>query len=284
MAASSAGKRNRTPRHGSADINSVCHWLLHQAHDCLASKSTPQRRRCHITRAGTAFPEIPGTVSSRMWMAQHTSPQDGMPTGEIIIRLFCMGDDQLGRVNKRVFRPCGPEWDGHHRAALSSERRTVSRLFPLVECSFSRAFKSAAWADTNASPLAWPCRGCAAVSGRADLLHGGGHLWDWVGRHLDRRKWWVEDRVVGERERPFEAKSLVWQTPSGEYGGEWVFFLRFRGGGMWTCSATKLDSGALLPELWTIYNNSLERDTLNVCISSFRWLSEEFFRSLPAHP
>src|SRR2546421_10584910 len=80
MAASSAGKRNRTPRHGSADINSVCHWLLHQAHDCLARKYTPERRRCHITRAGTAFPEIPVTVSSRMWIAQHPSPEDGMPT------------------------------------------------------------------------------------------------------------------------------------------------------------------------------------------------------------
>src|SRR5438105_7022493 len=50
MAASSAGKRNRTPRHGTADINSVCHWLLHQAHDCLARKYTPERRRCHITQ------------------------------------------------------------------------------------------------------------------------------------------------------------------------------------------------------------------------------------------
>jgi hypothetical protein len=32
-----------------------------------------------------------------------------MPTHEILIRLFCMGDDHLGRVNKRVYRPLGPE-------------------------------------------------------------------------------------------------------------------------------------------------------------------------------
>src|ERR1044071_5746012 len=36
-----------------------------------------------------------------MWVAQHTSQEDGMPTDEIIIRLFCMVDDQLGHVNKR---------------------------------------------------------------------------------------------------------------------------------------------------------------------------------------
>src|SRR2546423_15586486 len=101
MAASSAGKRNRTPRHGSADITSVCHWLLHQAHDCLARKYTPERRRCHITRGGTAFPEIPVTVSSRMWIPQQTSPAGGMSRDENIIPLVCMRTDQPDRFNKR---------------------------------------------------------------------------------------------------------------------------------------------------------------------------------------
>ena len=67
-----------------------------------------------------------------------------MPTDEIIIRLFCMVDDQLGRVNKRSDAHFVPEGDCHNRAALSSERRTVSRLLPLVECYLSRAFPSAA--------------------------------------------------------------------------------------------------------------------------------------------
>jgi hypothetical protein len=105
-----------------------------------------------------------------------------------------------------------------------------------------------------------------------------------LGMHSDRRKWWIEDRVVGEREQPFAAKSLVWQNQTGEYGGEWTFFLRFRSGGTWSFSAIRLDPGTLLPELWTIYNNSLDKETFNSCLSSFCWLSEEFFRSLPAHP
>jgi hypothetical protein len=102
-----------------------------------------------------------------------------------------------------------------------------------------------------------------------------------LGLHSDRRKWWIEDRIVGENEHSFAAKSLVWQNQTGDYGGEWTFFLRFRRGGTWSFSAIKLDPGTLLPELWTIYNNSLERDTFNLCLSSFRWLSEDFFRSLP---
>ena len=42
-----------------------------------------------------------GIPSSRMWIAHNTSQEDGMPTDEIIIRLFCMVDDQFGSVNKR---------------------------------------------------------------------------------------------------------------------------------------------------------------------------------------
>ena len=61
-----------------------------------------------------------------------------------------------------------------------------------------------------------------------------------LGEHHDQRKPRIEDRVVGESERPFEAKRLVWLTPSGQYGGEWVFFVRARQGGVSSCR-TKLD-------------------------------------------
>jgi hypothetical protein len=39
--------------------------------------------------------------SSTMWVYRTHQSEDGMPTDEIIIRLFCMVDDHVGRVNKR---------------------------------------------------------------------------------------------------------------------------------------------------------------------------------------
>src|SRR5882672_6112757 len=39
--------------------------------------------------------------SSTMWVYRTHQKEDGMPTDELIIRLFCMVDDHLGAVNKR---------------------------------------------------------------------------------------------------------------------------------------------------------------------------------------
>lgn len=58
-----------------------------------------------------------------------------MPTDEIIIRLFCMGDDQLGRVNKRS--------DAH---VYPSEIVTIGQLFNLKGGRF-RAFYR--WLSAN---------------------------------------------------------------------------------------------------------------------------------------
>ncbi len=103
------------------------------------------------------------------------------------------------------------------------------------------------------------------------------------------RKPWLEDKIVGEREQPIEAKRLVWLTPSGEYGGEWVFFIRARLGGIGRTYTTSFEPRAQLPELWTIYNStvydaSVEESVFNTFLSSFQLLNPEFFRSLPARP
>jgi hypothetical protein len=58
-----------------------------------------------------------------------------MPTDEIIIRLFCMVDDQLGPVNKRL--------DAY---LYSSEIVTIGLLFALKGGRF-RAFES--WLNRN---------------------------------------------------------------------------------------------------------------------------------------
>jgi hypothetical protein len=66
-----------------------------------------------------------------MWIAQNTSQEDGMPTDEIIIRLFCMVDDQLGHVNKRS--------DAH---LYPSEIVTIGLLFSLKGGRFRAFYRS----------------------------------------------------------------------------------------------------------------------------------------------
>jgi hypothetical protein len=51
-----------------------------------------------------------------------------MLTDEISMRLFCLGDDQLGAVNKRADAPLYPR-DGHHWNALYTQRRAVPPPF-----------------------------------------------------------------------------------------------------------------------------------------------------------
>jgi hypothetical protein len=70
-----------------------------------------------------------------MWVAQNTSKEDGMSTDEIIIRLFCMVDDQLATVNKRS--------DAH---LYVSEIVTIGMLFSLKGGRF-RAFYR--WLNSN---------------------------------------------------------------------------------------------------------------------------------------
>jgi hypothetical protein len=96
------------------------------------------------------------------------------------------------------------------------------------------------------------------------------------------RKPWLEDTLVGARELPIEAKRLVWLTPSDEYGGEWVFFIRARLGGAWFPYTTKFDPRAQLPELWMVYNSwisdaFLDEGVFSTFLSSFRFLPPEFF-------
>ncbi len=106
-----------------------------------------------------------------------------------------------------------------------------------------------------------------------------------VGIGQTLHKPWLENKIVGEKEQPIEAKRLVWQTPSGQYAGEWVFFLRARQAGIWSFYTNfKPRVLYVLPELWTIYNSFLGEEDFNTFLSSFRWLSVDFFRSLPALP
>src|SRR5437879_4647183 len=63
-----------------------------------------------------------------MWVNSTHHKEDGMPTDELIIRLFCMVDDQLGNVNKRS--------DAH---LYPSEIVTIGLLFSLKGGRF-RAF------------------------------------------------------------------------------------------------------------------------------------------------
>jgi Clp amino terminal domain, pathogenicity island component len=92
----------------------------------------------------------------------------------------------------------------------------------------------------------------------------------------------LEDKMVGERTQPIEAKRLVWLSPPGQYEGEWVFFMRARLAGIWSPYTTTFNPRALLPELWVISNTLLEEKDFNVFLSSFQFLSLDFFRSLPA--
>jgi hypothetical protein len=105
-----------------------------------------------------------------------------------------------------------------------------------------------------------------------------------LGMHRDRQKIRIEDGLVGERERPFAAKRLIWQTSSGGYGGEWVFFMRARRGGIWSTSTTKLDPATILPELWIVQNSLVGEEAFTRFLSTFRWLSTDFFQTLPAQP
>ncbi len=106
-----------------------------------------------------------------------------------------------------------------------------------------------------------------------------------AGIDQDLHKPWLENKIVGEKEQSIEAKRLVWQTPSGQYGGEWVFFLRARQAGIWSLYTNfKPKVLYVLPELWTIYNSFLGEEDFNMFLSSFRLLNVDFFRSLPARP
>jgi len=102
--------------------------------------------------------------------------------------------------------------------------------------------------------------------------------------HGYARKPGLERCLVGGDERAFEAHRLVWSTPTGKYGGEWVFFVRARRGGMWGYYDAFLTPSAQLPELWILRNSVVDQDTFGAMLSSFRWLSPQFFRSLPARP
>jgi hypothetical protein len=255
-------------------------------------------------------PEVSGAVSTLKtnWYEELRALDDGGGSGEIILLIKQMGGIETEKIQSIK------SWRSFTEASsISGFKQFVSadRRFPLSISypedighfyDFNREeYLHVDW-DDGRSVFGISRQNLARSAQRGDrdvklLLQGKKDLLQFMqedfaqhhadavslGMHSDRRKWWIEDRVVGEREQPFAAKSLVWQNPSGEYGGEWTFFLRFRRGGTWSCSATKLDPGTLLPELWTIYNNSLEREAFNVCLSSFRWLNEEFFRLLPAH-
>src|SRR5437868_5376995 len=70
-----------------------------------------------------------------MWVGHNTSKEDGMPTDEIIIRLFCMVDDELGHVNKRS--------DAH---LYPSEIVTIGLLFTLKGGRFCAFYR---WLDAN---------------------------------------------------------------------------------------------------------------------------------------
>lgn len=105
-----------------------------------------------------------------------------------------------------------------------------------------------------------------------------------VGVRRNPHKPRLENIIVGGREQPIEAGRLVWLTPSGQYGGEWVFFIRARLAGNWSYYMITFEPRALLPELWTIYNSLVEEEVFNTFLSSFQWLSLDFFRSLPTHP
>lgn len=82
-----------------------------------------------------------------------------------------------------------------------------------------------------------------------------------------------EMAIVGERGHAFKASRVVFTKRSGFFGfgssevaAEWVFFSRRGIDGIWTVIR---DVG------------ELGEDDFNVVLSSFRWLNNDYFRSLP---
>lgn len=82
-----------------------------------------------------------------------------------------------------------------------------------------------------------------------------------------------EMAIVGERGHAFKASRVVFTKRSGFFGfgssevaAEWVFFSR-RG----------------IDEIWTVIRDvgELGEDDFKVVLSSFRWLNNDYFRSLP---
>jgi len=256
-------------------------------------------------------PQISGAIDTLVtsWYEELRAPDDGVHSDEIIRLIKQMGGIETEKIQSIK------SWRSFTEASsiqgfkqfVSADRRFPIRISYPERISFFYDFNREEYLhvdwDDGRSVFGISRQNLARSAQRGDrdvklLLQGKKDVSQFMqedfaqrhadavllGMHSNRRKWGIEDRVVGERERPFAAKSLLWQNQAGEYGGEWAFFLRFRRGGTWSCSAAKLDPDTLLPELWTIYNNSLERETFKACLSSFGWLNEEFFRSLPAQP
>jgi hypothetical protein len=255
--------------------------------------------------------EVSGAINTLLtsWYEELREPDDGVHVDEIIRLIKQMGGIETEKIQSIK------SWRSFTEASsmpgfkqfVSADRRFPIRISYPERISFFYDFNREEYLhvdwDNGRSVFGISRQNLARSAQRGDrdvklLLQGKKDLSQFMqedfaqrhadavslGMHSDRRTWWIEDRMVGERAQPFAAKSLVWQNSSGAYGGEWTFFLRFRRGGNWSCSATKLDAGTLLPELWTIYNNSLERELFNACLSSICWLNEEFFRTLPARP
>jgi hypothetical protein len=105
-------------------------------------------------------------------------------------------------------------------------------------------------------------------------------------RHY-RRKPSLENTIIGEGSEQRNGMRLVWRTPSGEYGGEWVFFMHARSDEQWpwpTYTKQRFTPEAQLPTLWTIHNSGVDDAYLNEPIfekvlSSFELLPPEAFRS-----
>jgi hypothetical protein len=89
--------------------------------------------------------------------------------------------------------------------------------------------------------------------------------------------------LVGEEQH--QALRVAWRDETGDYGGEWVCFVRARQGGLWKVLKTgrKLQLRDQQPMLWRCYNHScLDEESFRTILSSLRWLGDEHFRSLAA--
>ncbi|MCZ7570791.1 MAG: hypothetical protein M5U01_19705 [Ardenticatenaceae bacterium] len=92
----------------------------------------------------------------------------------------------------------------------------------------------------------------------------------------------IEDTLVGDGDQAFSAKRLVSQNASGEYTGEWVCFVRARYRREWISIGDRVTRAIQQPMLWRLFNHTcLDSKTFKTFVSSFQWLSDEFFQSLP---
>jgi hypothetical protein len=92
----------------------------------------------------------------------------------------------------------------------------------------------------------------------------------------------IGDRIIGEGRSALHVKRLVWYTPNGDYAGEWTSFIHARFSGQPKIFVSKVDPRAQQPMLWFFQNSCLDEETFTTILTSFQWLDEEFFRSLPA--